>query len=91
MASATSVLLRSSSEMREAISAWYAGAWGLTPGVESRDALSDVRKLGAGGLLQRVDHLPPHAAAAQRAVDRHAADARAAVLALADPVLRDLL
>ncbi|ANE42469.1 MMPL family transporter [Deinococcus puniceus] len=33
----------------------YAGAWGLTPGVESRDALSDVRTLGAGGLLSQFE------------------------------------
>ncbi|WP_034386202.1 MMPL family transporter [Deinococcus sp. YIM 77859] len=33
----------------------YAGAWGLTPGVESRDALTDVRRLGAGGLLSQFE------------------------------------
>ncbi|WP_272976943.1 MMPL family transporter [Deinococcus geothermalis] len=33
----------------------YAGAWGLTPGVESRDALVDVRELGAGGLLSQFE------------------------------------
>lgn len=33
----------------------YAGAWGLAPGVESRDALADVRKLGAGGLLSQFE------------------------------------
>ena len=33
----------------------YAGAWGLVPGVESRDALSDVRELGAGGLLSQFE------------------------------------
>ncbi|THF84009.1 MMPL family transporter [Deinococcus sp. KSM4-11] len=33
----------------------YAGAWGLTPGLESRDALADVRKLGAGGLLSQFE------------------------------------
>jgi RND superfamily putative drug exporter len=33
----------------------YAGAWGLTPGVESRDALADVRDLGAGGLLSQFE------------------------------------
>ncbi|MEW6420788.1 MAG: MMPL family transporter [Deinococcota bacterium] len=33
----------------------YAGAWGLTPGVESRDALVDVRDLGAGGLLSQFE------------------------------------
>ena len=33
----------------------YAGAWGLTAGVESRDALSDVRTLGAGGLLSQFE------------------------------------
>lgn len=33
----------------------YAGAWGLTPGVESRDALADVRALGAGGLLSQFE------------------------------------
>ncbi|MGM9319885.1 MMPL family transporter [Deinococcus aquaticus] len=33
----------------------YAGAWGLTPGVESRDALQDVRDLGAGGLLSQFE------------------------------------
>ena len=33
----------------------YAGAWGLSPGVESRDALADVRRLGAGGLLSQFE------------------------------------
>ncbi|UBV42242.1 MMPL family transporter [Deinococcus taeanensis] len=33
----------------------YAGAWGLTPGVESRDALTDVQTLGAGGLLSQFE------------------------------------
>ncbi|WP_339094493.1 MMPL family transporter [Deinococcus sp. VB142] len=33
----------------------YAGAWGLVPGVESRDALEDVRALGAGGLLSQFE------------------------------------
>ncbi|MFW8626510.1 MMPL family transporter [Deinococcus sp. ME38] len=33
----------------------YAGAWGLTPGVESRDALKDVETLGAGGLLSQFE------------------------------------
>jgi RND superfamily putative drug exporter len=33
----------------------YAGAWGLAPGVESRDALQDVRALGAGGLLSQFE------------------------------------
>ncbi|WP_188968297.1 MMPL family transporter [Deinococcus aerolatus] len=33
----------------------YAGAWGLVPGVPSRDALSDVRELGAGGLLSQFE------------------------------------
>ncbi|WP_369409398.1 MMPL family transporter [Deinococcus arboris] len=33
----------------------YAGAWGLTPGVESRDALKDVEALGAGGLLSQFE------------------------------------
>ncbi len=33
----------------------YAGAWGLVPGVESRDALADVRDLGAGGLLSQFE------------------------------------
>lgn len=33
----------------------YSGAWGIAPGVESRDALSDVRKLGAGGLLSQFE------------------------------------
>ncbi len=33
----------------------YAGAWGLTPGLESRDALADVRSLGAGGLLSQFE------------------------------------
>ncbi|WP_102126032.1 MMPL family transporter [Deinococcus planocerae] len=33
----------------------YAGAWGLTPGVESRDALADVRDLGSGGLLSQFE------------------------------------
>lgn len=33
----------------------YAGAWGLTAGVESRDALAQVRDLGAGGLLSQFE------------------------------------
>ena len=33
----------------------YAGAWGLVPGVESRDTLDDVRALGAGGLLSQFE------------------------------------
>ncbi|RJF72116.1 MMPL family transporter [Deinococcus cavernae] len=33
----------------------YSGAWGIVPGVESRDALADVRKLGAGGLLSQFE------------------------------------
>ncbi|PNY80747.1 MMPL family transporter [Deinococcus koreensis] len=33
----------------------YAGAWGLTPGLESRDTLADVRNLGAGGLLSQFE------------------------------------
>ena len=33
----------------------YAGAWGLSHGVESRDALVDVRQLGAGGLLSQFE------------------------------------
>ncbi|WP_293912635.1 MMPL family transporter, partial [Deinococcus sp.] len=33
----------------------YAGAWGLIEGVESRDALSAVRDLGAGGLLSQFE------------------------------------
>lgn len=33
----------------------YAGAWGLVPGVESRDALQDVRDMGAGGLLSQFE------------------------------------
>ncbi|MFC4452558.1 MMPL family transporter [Deinococcus sonorensis] len=33
----------------------YAGAFGLTPGVESRDALTDVQRLGAGGLLSSFE------------------------------------
>lgn len=33
----------------------YAGAWGLATGVESRDALSRVRELGAGGLLSQFE------------------------------------
>lgn len=33
----------------------YAGAWGLVPGVESRDALDDVRRMGAGGLLSQFE------------------------------------
>jgi putative drug exporter of the RND superfamily len=33
----------------------YAGAWGLVEGVESRDALSAVRDLGAGGLLSQFE------------------------------------
>lgn len=37
----------------------YAGAWGLAPGVESRDALADVRRLGAGGLLSQVEVVLP--------------------------------
>lgn len=35
----------------------YAGAWGLTPGVESRDALEAVRQMGAGGLLSQFEIL----------------------------------
>ncbi|GGI91638.1 MMPL family transporter [Deinococcus wulumuqiensis] len=35
----------------------YAGAWGLVPGVESRDALQDVRDMGAGGLLSQYEVL----------------------------------
>ncbi len=33
----------------------YAGAWGLSHGVESRDALDDVRRMGAGGLLSQFE------------------------------------
>jgi putative drug exporter of the RND superfamily len=33
----------------------YAGAFGLTPGVESRDALQQVQGLGAGGLLSSFE------------------------------------
>ncbi|MGY2897247.1 MMPL family transporter [Deinococcus sp. UYEF24] len=33
----------------------YAGAYGLTAGVESRDALQQVQKLGAGGLLSSFE------------------------------------
>ncbi|WP_424950731.1 MMPL family transporter [Deinococcus sp.] len=33
----------------------YAGAYGLAPGVESRDALQEVQKLGAGGLLSSFE------------------------------------
>lgn len=33
----------------------YAGAWGLSSGIESRDALVEVRKLGAGGLLSQFE------------------------------------
>lgn len=33
----------------------YAGAWGLTPGVESRDTLKAVEGLGAGGLLSAFE------------------------------------
>jgi RND superfamily putative drug exporter len=33
----------------------YAGAYGLTPGVESRDALMQVQSLGAGGLLSNFE------------------------------------
>ncbi|AWN22065.1 hypothetical protein DKM44_01440 [Deinococcus irradiatisoli] len=33
----------------------YAGAWGLVPGVESRDALAAVRDLSAGGLLSQFE------------------------------------
>lgn len=33
----------------------YAGAYGLTPGVESRDALKQVQTLGAGGLLSNFE------------------------------------
>lgn len=35
----------------------YAGAWGLVPGVESRDALKEVEQLGAGGLLSQFEVL----------------------------------
>lgn len=33
----------------------YAGAYGLTAGVESRDALQEVQRLGAGGLLSSFE------------------------------------
>ncbi|PYE54181.1 MMPL family transporter [Deinococcus yavapaiensis] len=33
----------------------YAGAWGLSPGVESRDTLRAVEGLGAGGLLSSFE------------------------------------
>lgn len=33
----------------------YAGAYGLTAGVESRDALAEVQSLGAGGLLSSFE------------------------------------
>ena len=33
----------------------YAGAYGLTPGVESRDALQGIQALGAGGLLSSFE------------------------------------
>ncbi|MDO4264018.1 MAG: MMPL family transporter [Deinococcus sp.] len=37
----------------------YGGAWGLSPGIESRDALEDVRALGAGGLLSQFEVVLP--------------------------------
>ncbi len=33
----------------------YAGPWGLVAGVESRDALVEVNKLGAGGLMSQFE------------------------------------
>lgn len=35
----------------------YASAWGLVEGVASRDALKDVQKMGAGGLLSQFEVL----------------------------------
>ncbi|WP_261665376.1 MMPL family transporter [Deinococcus sp. Marseille-Q6407] len=37
----------------------YGGAWGLSAGIESRDALEDVRRLGAGGLLSQFEVVLP--------------------------------
>lgn len=54
----TSVLLLTLSLPAFRMQTGYAGAWGLTPGVESRDALAEVRsELGAGGLLSQYEVL----------------------------------
>lgn len=37
----------------------YGGAWGLSPGIESRDSLADVRDMGAGGLLSQFEVILP--------------------------------
>ncbi|ADY27386.1 MMPL domain protein (plasmid) [Deinococcus proteolyticus MRP] len=42
-----------------AVQTGYGGAWGLSPGIESRDALEDVRGLGAGGLLSQFEVVLP--------------------------------
>lgn len=52
----TSVLLLLASPAQH-MKTGYAGAWGLTPGVESRDALAEVRDMGAGGLLSQFELL----------------------------------
>ncbi|MFC4426519.1 MMPL family transporter [Deinococcus navajonensis] len=72
----------------------YAGAWGLTPGVESRDALADVRDLGAGGLLSQFEvvlQLPGRYGPEQREEFRETVDALRAVpgvRAVISPFLR---
>ncbi|GGJ79541.1 membrane protein [Deinococcus aquiradiocola] len=52
--SCTAVLLTLASPAVQ-LKTGYAGAFGLTPGVESRDALQDVQRLGAGGLLSNFE------------------------------------
>lgn len=72
----------------------YAGAWGLSAGVESRDALADVRDLGAGGLLSQfevVQRLPERYGPAQRQAFRQTVAALRAVpgvRAVISPFLR---
>ncbi|MFC4638716.1 MMPL family transporter [Deinococcus hohokamensis] len=72
----------------------YAGAWGLTPGVESRDALADVRDLGAGGLLSQFEvvlQLPQRYGPEQRESFRQTVDTLRAVpgvRAVISPFLR---
>ncbi|WP_407540971.1 MMPL family transporter [Deinococcus radiomollis] len=48
------LLLALASPARE-LRTGYAGAYGLTAGVESRDALQQVQRLGAGGLLSSFE------------------------------------
>ena len=37
----------------------YGGAWGLSEGIESREALTDIREMGAGGLLSQIEVVLP--------------------------------